>query len=100
MLVSAGTSRLAGRLTGLQYVDQGKVRLKNIPEPIQIFKVYSELGARPENRWVVNIFGKPPRRALSWRFGALVALIAAGTAVLVVFLTTNDHGEPTRPPRR
>ena len=96
VLVSAGTSRLAGRLTGLQYVDQGKVRLKNIPEPIQIFKVYSELGARPENRWVVNIFGKPPRRALSWRFGALVALIAAGTAVLVVFLTTNDHGEPSK----
>jgi class 3 adenylate cyclase len=92
VLVSAGTSRLAGRLTGLQYVDQGKVRLKNIPEPMQIFKVYSELGARPNNRWVVMFLGKP-RRALSWRFGAVVALIAAGTAALVVFLTTNDHGE-------
>ena len=93
VLVSAGTTRLAGRLTGLQYVDQGKVRLKNIPEPIQVLKVYSELGARPDNRWVLMFFGKQPRRALSWRFGAVVALIAAGTAALVVFLTTNDHGE-------
>jgi class 3 adenylate cyclase len=93
VLVSASTSRLAGRLTGLQYVDQGKVRLKNIPEPIQIFKVYSELGARPSNRWVVMFFGKQPRRALTWGLVGLVALIAAGTAALVVFLTTNDHGE-------
>jgi hypothetical protein len=92
VLVTAGTSRLAGRLTGLQYVDQGKVRLKNIPDPIQIFKVYSELGVRPDNRWVLMFFGKPGR-ALSWRFGAVVALIAAGTAAAVVFLTTNDHGE-------
>jgi len=96
VLVSAGTSRLAGRLTGLQYVDQGKVRLKNIPEQIQIFKVYSELGARPDNRWVVMFLGRQPRRALSWRFGAVVALIAAGTAALVVLLTTNDHGEGSR----
>jgi class 3 adenylate cyclase len=96
VLVSAGTSRLAGRLTGLQCVDQGKVRLKNIPEPIQIFKVYSELGARPENRWTVMFFGKQPRRALTWKFGAVVALIAAGTAAAVVFLTTNDRGEGSR----
>jgi class 3 adenylate cyclase len=93
VLVSAGTSRLAGRLTGLQYVDQGAVRLKNIPEPVQVFKVYSELvGARPDRRWVMMFFGKPGR-ALGWKLGAVVALIAAGTAALVVFLTTNDHGE-------
>ncbi|HEY7604007.1 MAG TPA: adenylate/guanylate cyclase domain-containing protein [Gaiellaceae bacterium] len=95
VLVSAGTARLAGRLMGLQYVDQGKVRLKNIPEQIQIFKVYSELTARPANRWAVVFLGKQPGRALSWRFGAIVALIAAGTAAAVVFLTTNDHGEPS-----
>jgi hypothetical protein len=95
VLVSAATARLAGRLTGLQYVDQGRVRLKNIPEPIHIFKVYSELGAgaRPSNRWVVMFFGKQPGRSLTWKVGAFVALIAAGVAAAVVFLTTNDHGE-------
>jgi class 3 adenylate cyclase len=93
VLVSAGTTRLAGRLGGLQYIDQGKVRLKNIPDPIQIFKVYSELDARPNNRWVLMFLGKEPGRAFGWRLGAVVALIAAATAGVVVFLTTNDHGE-------
>jgi class 3 adenylate cyclase len=92
VLVSAGTSRLAGRLPGLQYVDRGKVRLKNIPDPIHIFKVYSELDARPNNRWVLMFFGKQPGKTLSWRLGAVVALIAAATAAAVVFLITNDHG--------
>ncbi len=93
VLVTAGTARLAGRLGGLQYVDQGKVRLKNISDPVQIFKVYSDLDTRPNNRWVLMFFGKQPRRALGWGVAALVAVIAAGTAAAVVFLTTNDHGE-------
>jgi hypothetical protein len=96
VLLTGGTARLAGRLTGLQYIDQGRVRLKNIPEPIQIFKVYSELGARPSNRWVLMFLGKQPRKGLTWRVGALVALIAAGTAAAVVFVTTNDHGEGSK----
>jgi class 3 adenylate cyclase len=91
VLVSASTSRLAGRLAGLQYVDRGKVRLKNIADPIHIFKVYSELDARPTSRWVL-IFGKQPGRSFGWKLGAVVALIAAGTAAAVVYLTTNDHG--------
>jgi class 3 adenylate cyclase len=100
VLLSEGTSRLAGRLAGLQYVDLGKVHLKNIPEPIRIFKAYSELDARPTNRWVLMFFGKQPSGALGWRlgwkFGAVVALIAAATAVAVVFLITNDHGEGSK----
>jgi class 3 adenylate cyclase len=93
VLVSASTARLAGRLPGLQYVDRGRVRLKNIPEPIHHFSVLSELAERPSNRWVVMFFGKQPGRSIGWKVGALVALIAAGTAVAVVLLTTNDHGE-------
>jgi class 3 adenylate cyclase len=93
VLLSASTSRLAGRLEGLQYVDRGRVRLKNIPEPIHLFKVYSELDAPTSNRWVLMFFGKQPGRSLGWRLGAVVALIAAGTAAAVVFLITNDHGE-------
>jgi len=92
VLVSAGTSRLAGRLPGLQYVDRGKVHLKNIPDPIHVFTVLSELEARPSNRWVLMFFGKPGR-SLGWKLGAAVALIAAATAAVVVFLITNDHGQ-------
>jgi class 3 adenylate cyclase len=92
VLISESTSRLSGRLAGLQYVDQGRVRLKNIPDPIHIFKVYSELDAVPGNRWVVMFFGKQPGRTLGWKLGAFVALIAVVSAVAVVYLTTNDQG--------
>lgn len=70
------------------------MRLKNIPDPIHVYKVYSELDAHPSNRWVVLIFGKP-RPALSWRLGAIVALIAAATAASVVYLTAGDGAEPS-----
>jgi class 3 adenylate cyclase len=94
VLLSESTSRLAGRLAGLQYIDRGRVRLKNIPDPIHIFKVYSELDAPPANRWVLMFFGKQPgRRALGSKLVAAVALIAAVTSVAVVYLTTNDQGE-------
>ena len=77
VIISDSTSRLAGRLGGLHYSDGGRVRLKNIPEPIHVYKVYSELDARPANRWTVMFFGKE-RRSLSWRLALLVTLIAAG----------------------
>ena len=93
VIISQGTLRLAGRLGGLHYSDGGRVRLKNIPDPIHVFKVYSELDARPANRWVVMFFGKE-RPALSWRLGAIVALIAAATAVGVVYLTAGEGAEP------
>jgi class 3 adenylate cyclase len=94
VIISEATSRLAGRLGGLHYSDGGRVRLKNIPEPIRIYKVYSELDARPSNRWVVMFFGKP-RPALSWRLGVIVALIAATTAAAVVYLTAGGGAEPS-----
>ncbi|HET7138385.1 MAG TPA: adenylate/guanylate cyclase domain-containing protein [Gaiellaceae bacterium] len=96
VLVSESTSRLAGRLAGLQYVDQGRVRLKNIPDPIHILKVYSELDALPANRWIVMFFGRQPGRTLSWKLGAFVALIAVAAALAAVYLTTNDHGDGSK----
>jgi class 3 adenylate cyclase len=93
VIISEATSRLAGRLGGLHYSDGGRVRLKNIADPIHIYKVYSELDARPANRWVVMIFGKE-RPARSWRLGLIVALIAAATAVGVVYLTAGEGAEP------
>jgi class 3 adenylate cyclase len=95
VIISEATSRLAGRLGGLHYSDGGRVRLKNIAEPVHIYKVYSELDARPSsNRWVVMFFGKE-RPGLSWRLGAIVALIAASTAAAVVYLTAGGGAEPS-----
>jgi class 3 adenylate cyclase len=93
VIISDATSRLAGRLGGLHYSDGGRVRLKNIPDPIHIYKVYSELDAQPSNRWIVMIFGKE-HPALSWRIGAIVALIAAASAAAVVYLIAGGGAEP------
>jgi hypothetical protein len=92
VIVSEGTTRLAGRLGGLQYSDRGRVHLKNIPDPVHILQVYSELDAPPANRWVLMFFGRPGR-TLGWKLGSVVVLVAAATAATVVYLTTGDHTE-------
>jgi class 3 adenylate cyclase len=99
VIISEGTSRLAGRLGGLQYVDRGRVHLKNIPDPIRMLQVHSELDARPANRWVLMFFGKPGR-TFGWKLGLIVVLVAAGTAAAVVYLTAdpNPEGGSASPP--
>lgn len=89
-LVSEATSRLAGRLAGIEYSDRGRVHLKNIPDPIHILQVYSERETPPASRWVLMFFGKPGR-AFGWKLGFVVVLIAAATAAGVVYLTADDH---------
>jgi class 3 adenylate cyclase len=93
VLLSEATSRLAGRLTGLHYSDRGRVRLKNIPDPVHIMKVYSELDAQPTNRWVVMFFGKPGW-GLGWKLAAFVVPVAALTAGAVVYLMAGGHTDP------
>jgi class 3 adenylate cyclase len=39
VMISEATSRLAGRLGGLHYSDRGRVKLKNISEPVHVYKV-------------------------------------------------------------
>jgi class 3 adenylate cyclase len=95
VLISDATSRLAGRLGGLHYSDRGRVKLKNISDPVHVYKVYSELDAQPRNRWTFMFFGKPRRRSLSWQLGLLVALIAGATAIAVVYLTSGSGAEPS-----
>jgi class 3 adenylate cyclase len=99
ILASASTSRLAGRLEGVEYSDRGRVRLKNIPDPIHIQDVYSERKAPATNRWVLMFFGKPAR-TLGWKLALGVAAIAALTAGAVVYLTTSDNpgGSAASPP--
>ena len=92
-LVSEATSRLAGRLNGIEYSDRGRVRLKNIPDPIHTLQVFPERRAPTASRWSAMFSGKP-RTTLGWKLGLAVVLIAATTAAAVVYLTTNEHGEP------
>jgi class 3 adenylate cyclase len=92
VIVSEATSRLAGRLPGVEYSDRGRVNLKNIPEPIHILQVYSEREAPTASRWVLMFSGKPGR-TLGWKLGLLVVLIAAVTAGAVVYLTADEHTE-------
>ena len=94
VIVSEPTVRLAGRLGGLQYTDRGRVHLKNIPDPVHIYQVHSELDARPQSRWVLLFFGKPGRRTFGWKLGLAVVLLAALTAAGVVYLTAGDGAEP------
>lgn len=93
VVITEGTSRLAGRLAGLQYSDRGRVHLKNIPDPIHILQVYSELDAPPPRRRVLGFTNKPAR-TLGWQLGLAVVAIAAFTAAGVVYLTTGSGAEP------
>jgi class 3 adenylate cyclase len=86
VLISEGTSRLAGRLAGVRYVDRGRAHLKNVSEPVHTFQVYPEHEPRTANRWVLLFFGGPGR-TLGWKLALAVVLIAAGTAGAVVYLT-------------
>ena len=86
VLLSEGTSRLAGRLPGISYVDRGRAHLKNISEPIHTFAVRSEREPATANRWVLMFFGRPGR-TFGWKLGMAVVLIAAITAGVVVYLT-------------
>lgn len=98
VLVSEATVRLAGRLGGLQYSDRGRVRLKNIPDAIHVFKVYSELDERAASRSVLPFFGRQGR-TLTRGAIALVVLVAALTAASVVYLTAGDGGDGGQGPR-
>jgi hypothetical protein len=89
VIVSEGTSHLAGRLPGVRYIDRGRVHLKGIADPVRLIRV------RPEEEqnqpWILMFFGGPKR--LGWRIGLAVALIAAATAAAVVYLTGGNKGE-------
>jgi class 3 adenylate cyclase len=90
VIVSEGTSHLAGRLTGLRYIDQGRAHLKGIADPMRIKRVAAE--EEPSSRSVVMFFGP---KGIGWRVGLAVVLIAAATAAAVVYLTSGDSGEPS-----
>ena len=89
VLMSPGTSHLAGRLPGVRYVDRGRANLKGIAGPVRIMRaVPEEMQSQP---WIFMFFSRP--KNLGWPVGLAVVLIAAATAAAVVYLTSGNQGE-------
>jgi hypothetical protein len=106
VIVSEGTTRLAGRVPGVRYVDRGRANLKGIAGTVRLIRVSSEEDQQDQSQpWIVMFFGGPKRMgAAGWRIALGVVLIAAATAAAVVYLTTggssggaNSGGTPTSP---
>jgi class 3 adenylate cyclase len=89
IIVSQGTSHLAGRLPGLRYVDRGRAHLKGIADTVRLIRIVPE--EEQSQRWILMFFGRPG--GLGWRVALAVVLIAAATAAAVVYLTAGDNGE-------
>ena len=95
VIVSEGTTHLAGRLQGLRYVDRGRVHLKGVSEPVCVMAVAGE-GEEPEassNR-VFMFFSGPSR--MGWKLGGIVVAVAAITAGLVVYLVGENNPDESR----
>jgi class 3 adenylate cyclase len=92
IIVSEGTSHLAGRLPGLRFVDRGRAHLKGIADTVRLIRVKPE--EEPQSHpSILMFFGRPG--VLGWRIVTVVVLIAAATAAAVVYLTSGTKGEPS-----
>ena len=90
VLITPGTSHLAGRLPGVRYVDRGRAQLKGIAGPVRIVRVLPE--DVPSQPSIFMFFSR--QKNLGWPVGLAVVLIAAATAAAVVYLTSGSQGEP------
>ena len=91
VIVSEGTSHLAGRLPGVRYVHRGRAHLKGIADPVSVIRVAPEDEETQGQPRILMFFASPKR--LSWGVGLAVMLIAAATAVAVVYVTSENTGE-------
>jgi Adenylate and Guanylate cyclase catalytic domain len=91
VLVSEGTSRLAGRLPGVRFVDRGRAHLKGIADPVRVMRAAPEEEQEQTRPWIVMFFGGQKR--LGWRVVLPVVVIAAATAATVVYLTGGNEGD-------
>lgn len=91
VVVSEGTSHLAGRLPGVRYIDRGRVHLKGIEDSVHVMLAAAE-GEQQQKRPRKRLSLPAPTR-LGWGVGLAVALIAATTATAVVYLTGENKGE-------
>jgi hypothetical protein len=96
VLVSEGSSRLAGRLPGVRFIDRGRANLKGIAQPLRVMRAASEEEQEESRPWIVMFFGGQ-KRLLGWRVGLAVVAIAAVTAAGVVYLTGGSDGDKGTP---
>jgi class 3 adenylate cyclase len=90
IIVSEGTSHLAGRLPGLRYVDRGRAHLKGIADTVRLIRVTPEEEERSQTS-ILMFFGR--QGIFGWRVVLGIVLIAAATAASVVYLTSGNKGE-------
>jgi class 3 adenylate cyclase len=95
VLVSEGTTHLAGRLAGLRYVDRGLMKLKGIEDSVRAYRVAWE-EEKDESRSVFMFFGNSGR--LAPKLIAIAVVAAAVTAGLVVWLTGRGTDESNATP--
>ena len=93
VIVSEGTSRVAGRVPGVHYVDRGRAHLKGIAGTTRLIRVASEEEPQERSQTSILFFGGQRRLGWGWPIAIAVVLIAAATAAAVVYLTGGNSGE-------
>jgi hypothetical protein len=88
VIVSEGTSRVAGRVPGVRYVDRGRAHLKGIAGTVQLIRAAPEEEQPEQSQTSILFFGG--QRRMGWPIAVAVVLIAAATAAAVVYLTTGS----------
>ena len=94
VIVSEGTSHLAGRLPGVRYIDRGRAHLKGIADPVRVTRAASEDEDTQNQPRILMFFASPKR--LSWSVALGVVLIAAVTSMVFVYLTGPNKGDQGR----
>jgi class 3 adenylate cyclase len=88
VIVSEGTSRVAGRIPGVRYIDRGRAHLKGIAGTVNLIRAAPEEEPQEQGQTSILFFGG--QRRLGWPIAIAVVLIAAATAAAVVYLTTGN----------
>jgi YVTN family beta-propeller protein len=87
ILASRGITHLAGRVDGVRYIDRGKVRLKNLTEPVEVVRIVPE-GIDPAERLRVAapLTASAPRRSRAMIVGivGIVVALALGATIFVL----------------
>ena len=95
VIVSEGSSRVAGRIPGVRYVDRGRAHLKGIAGTTRLIRAAPEEEPQEQSQTSILFFGGRGQRRLGWPIAIAVVLIAAATAAAVVLLTSGNNTEPS-----